>query len=66
VEAIDLAPEDTFGELVTYPTITSVRNVDQGTTMVSRRDGVRVEVNLRKTGALGCPFSGDRLPRLVV
>lgn len=58
VEAIDLAPEDTFGELVTYPTITSVRNVDQGTTMVSRRDGVRVEVNLPQDGSSWLPVLG--------
>jgi SAM-dependent methyltransferase len=58
VEAIDLVPEDTFGELVTYPTITSVRNAPPGKTRVSRRDGSRVEVDLPRDGSSWLPVLG--------
>jgi adenine-specific DNA-methyltransferase len=46
VEAIDLVPEDTFGELVTYPTITCVRNAPAGKTRVTRRDGSGAAIEL--------------------
>lgn len=39
VEEIRLVPEDTFGDLVTYPTITAVNNTTPGETRVVRRDG---------------------------
>ncbi len=58
VEAIDLVPEDTFGELVTYPTITSVRNAPPGTTRVSRRDGSPAEVDLPQDGSSWLPALG--------
>lgn len=39
VQEIRLVREDTFGELVTYPTITVVDQAPPGTTQVVRRDG---------------------------
>jgi len=39
VEEIRFVPEDTFGELVTYPTITTLRHGPPGVTKVVRRDG---------------------------
>jgi len=50
VEEILLVTEDTFGELVTYPTITVVRNAPPGRTQVARRDGTTVTVNLPPRG----------------
>jgi len=46
VEEIRLVREDTFGELVTYPTITAVNHVSPGKTQVVRRDGTTVTVKL--------------------
>lgn len=46
VEEIRLVREDTFGELVTYPTITVVGHAPPGTTQVVRRDGTTVTVKL--------------------
>jgi len=48
VEEIRLVPEDTFGELVTYPTITVVRNTPrpERRTRVIRRDGAMLTVTL--------------------
>ncbi|MDR7496035.1 MAG: N-6 DNA methylase, partial [Armatimonadota bacterium] len=46
VEEIRLLREDTFGDLVTYPTITVVRNSPQGSTRVVRRDGSTLTVTL--------------------
>jgi tRNA1(Val) A37 N6-methylase TrmN6 len=49
VEEIRLVQEDTFGQLVTYPTITVVGNASPGKTQVMRRDGTTVTVNLPPT-----------------
>jgi adenine-specific DNA-methyltransferase len=46
VEEIRLVSEDTFGELVTYPTITVVSSGAPGTTRVVRRDGTGVTIEL--------------------
>ena len=46
IEEIRLVREDTFGELVTYPTITVLRNSPRGTTHVMRRDGSMLTVTL--------------------
>ncbi len=46
IEEIRLVREDTFGELVTYPTITVLRNAPPGRTHVTRRDGGIVKVRL--------------------
>lgn len=46
VEEIRLVREDTFGELVTYPTITVVGHASPGRTQVVRRDGATVTVKL--------------------
>jgi tRNA1(Val) A37 N6-methylase TrmN6 len=46
LEEIQLVREDTFGELVTYPTITVVRNAPPGGTQVRRRDGSLVTIRL--------------------
>jgi hypothetical protein len=46
LEEIQLVREDTFGELVTYPTITVVRNAPPAATQVRHRDGSLVTVSL--------------------
>lgn len=46
VEAIHLVPEDTFGDLVTYPTISTVCHAPPGKTKVLRRDGRTAEIML--------------------
>ena len=50
VEEILLVREDTFGELVTYPTITVVGHAPPGGTQVIRRDGSTVTVKLPTGG----------------
>ncbi|MBI2997716.1 MAG: Eco57I restriction-modification methylase domain-containing protein [Deltaproteobacteria bacterium] len=50
VEEILLVREDTFGELVTYPTITVVGHASPGRTQVMRRDGTTVTVDLPTGG----------------
>jgi SAM-dependent methyltransferase len=46
VEEIRLVREDTFGDLVTYPTITVLGNALPGATRIVRRDGVTVTTKL--------------------
>jgi len=46
IEEIRLVREDTFGKLVTYPTITVLRNSPRRSTRVLRRDGSTVAVTL--------------------
>ncbi len=46
VEEIRLVREDTFGELVTYPTITVLNNADPGPTQIVHRDSNTITVNL--------------------
>jgi len=56
VEEILLVREDTFGELVTYPTITVVGHAPPGRTQVVRRDGTTVTVKLPPRGDPWLPF----------
>jgi adenine-specific DNA-methyltransferase len=58
VEAIDLVPEDTFGDLVTYPTITSIHNTPPEKTRVTRRDGSSVEISLPQGEGSWLPVLG--------
>jgi SAM-dependent methyltransferase len=44
VQEVRLVSEDTFGDLVTYPTITVLRNGRPGSTRIVRRDGRQVSV----------------------
>lgn len=46
VEAINLVADDTFGDLVTYPTITCLRNSSPKNTQVTRRDGSQTVILL--------------------
>jgi adenine-specific DNA-methyltransferase len=46
VEEIRLMPEDTFGELVTYPTITTINNAPARDVRVMLRDGTQRSVRL--------------------
>lgn len=57
VREIRLADEETFGELITYPTITTVDNAapSKRTTIVLR-DGARVDVALPKDGSSLLPY----------
>lgn len=50
VEEIDHVPEDSFGGLVTYPTVTVVENGEPGTTRVVSREGEVREVELPREG----------------
>jgi hypothetical protein len=50
VEAIEHVPEDTFGDLVTYPTITMVSKSDADTTRVVHRDESVETVELPRDG----------------
>ena len=56
VDSIQLAPEDTFGDLVTYPTITSVRNISPRATSIRKRDGSFVELSLPRSDASWLPL----------
>lgn len=56
VESIDLAPEDTFGDLVTYPAITSICKVAPGATKIYRRDGSSVELSLPRADSSWLPL----------
>lgn len=63
VEEIRLVREDTFGDLVTYPTITVVANAAPGTTRVLRRDGTSIDVRLSDRRASWLPLvNGARGP----
>ena len=46
VEEIRFVREDTFGQLVTYPTITSLGHAPPGRTQIARRDGSAATVKL--------------------
>ena len=46
IEEVRLVREDTFGELVTYPTITVLDNAAPGPTQVVHRDGSTITVSL--------------------
>jgi SAM-dependent methyltransferase len=46
VEEIRLVREDTFGELLTYPTVTVLENAAPGPTQIVRRDGSTITVSL--------------------
>lgn len=56
VETIDLVGEDTFGDLVTYPTITCVRNAPPDKTRVLHRDGRSVEITLPQSEGSWLPL----------
>lgn len=46
VEQIQFMKDDTFGDLVTYPTITTLRNAAGGTTRIMRRNGRAATIKL--------------------
>ncbi|MBN1507824.1 MAG: Eco57I restriction-modification methylase domain-containing protein [Sedimentisphaerales bacterium] len=50
IEEIRFVREDTFGELVTYPTITVVDSTPPDRTQIVRRDGSRMRVDLPPGG----------------
>lgn len=56
VESIRLVPEDTFGELVTYPAITTVCRAAPGNTRVWKRDGSCTELDLPQAGQSWLPL----------
>lgn len=63
VEQIRLVPEDTFGDLVTYPTITVVRNARPRGTRIVRRDGSRTAVDLPPGRESWLPLVEGALPQ---
>lgn len=50
IEEVEHVDEDSFGELVTYPTITTVTNADPRSTRIVNRDGEEREVDLPDDG----------------
>jgi SAM-dependent methyltransferase len=63
IEEIRLVPEDTFGDLVTYPTITVVSNATRGRTRVIRRDESTVTVTLPPGQHPWLPIVEGSVPR---
>jgi len=63
LEEVHLVREDTFGELVTYPTITMVRAAPPGRTQVRRRDGSRLTVRLPRGQNSWLPLLEGSPPR---
>ncbi len=63
VEENRLVAEDTFGELVTYPTITVVRGAQPGTTQVTRRNGSFVTLDLPRGHEPWLPLLSDPAPQ---
>ena len=63
IEEICLVREDTFGELVTYPTITVLRNSPRGRTRVVRRDGTMLTVTLPPGQHSWLPFLEGAAPQ---
>jgi len=62
VEEIRLVREDTFGELVTYPTITAVDDAAPGPTRIVRRDGSAITVDLPSGRASWLPLLEGAAP----
>ena len=60
VEEIRLVREDTFGELVTYPTVTVVSHAPPGMTRFVRRDGTTVTAKLPSSHDPWLPLLGGR------
>jgi SAM-dependent methyltransferase len=63
IEEIRLVREDTFGELVTYPTITVLRNSPRRRTHVVRRDGSTVTVTLPSGQHPWLPWLSGSVPQ---
>jgi adenine-specific DNA-methyltransferase len=55
IEEIRFLPEDTFGSLVTYPTVTVLNNGFPTDTRVIRRDGTRLQAHLPRQGESWLP-----------
>jgi adenine-specific DNA-methyltransferase len=61
VEEIRFLDEATFGELITYPTVSMVSSLPtNGETLVVRRDGRKVTISLPPGGASWLPLIHDR------
>ncbi|HCC33957.1 MAG TPA: DNA methyltransferase [Clostridiales bacterium] len=63
LEEIRFLQEDTFGDLVTYPTITVVRRAPPGRTRVRRRDGSLATVTLPSGGKPWLPLLEGSAPQ---
>lgn len=63
LETIHFLREDTFGRLVTYPTITVVRKARPGRTQVKHRDGSRVTMKLPSGRAPWLPLLDASAPQ---
>lgn len=63
VQEIRLVTEDTFSDLVTYPTITTVTNVpNEHNTRIVKRDGTAIETGLPIDGRSWLPFINGHVP----
>ncbi len=64
IEEIEHVAEDSFGELVTYPAITTVRNTEPGITMVKLRNNDQHEVKLPADGDSWAPLIRGGIPEM--
>lgn len=64
VEEIEHIAEDSFGELLTYPAITTVQKTDPGTTRVKLRDSEQHEVELPTDGDSWAPLIRGGIPEM--
>jgi len=55
VDELHFLPEDTFGDLVTYPLVTTLRRARPGATVVLTRDGAKRRVKLPSNGQSWLP-----------
>ena len=64
IEEIEHVAEDSFGELVTYPAITTVRNTESGITTVKLRSNDQHEVKLPADGDSWAPLIRGGIPEM--
>ncbi|MFC7166892.1 Eco57I restriction-modification methylase domain-containing protein [Halospeciosus flavus] len=63
IEEIEHVAEDAFGELLTYPAITTIENTSPGETHIRLRDGTERTVDLPDDGDSGRQSSAGASPR---
>ncbi len=64
VTEIEHVAQNSFGELLTYPAITTVRKTEPGTTRVKLRNSEQHEVELSKDGSSWAPLIRGGIPEM--
>lgn len=64
IEEIEHVAEDSFGELLTYPAITTVRSSTPGETTIKLRDGDSHEIKLSNDGESWAPSIRGGIPEM--